>query len=85
MSTRRKTFIFLLFSNVSLRGQPYYLVIPVNFFFPHLQFLNTSSSHENLNLDTPALTSTPVCGHKMAVTSPFHRDQAFKAQKENHV
>ncbi|XP_009080145.1 PREDICTED: transcriptional activator Myb, partial [Acanthisitta chloris] len=48
-------------------------------------FLNTSSNHENLNLDNPALTSTPVCGHKMAVTSPFHRDQAFKAQKENHV
>ncbi|XP_065487745.1 transcriptional activator Myb isoform X7 [Caloenas nicobarica] len=48
-------------------------------------FLNTSSSHENLNLDNPALTSTPVCGHKMAVTMPFHRDQTFKAQKENHV
>ncbi|KAM6354468.1 transcriptional activator Myb isoform 3-T3 [Podargus strigoides] len=48
-------------------------------------FLNTSSSHENLNLDNPALTSTPVCGHKMAVSTPFHRDQTFKAQKENHV
>ncbi|KAF4796288.1 Transcriptional activator Myb [Turdus rufiventris] len=48
-------------------------------------FLNTSSNHENLNLDNPALTSTPVCGHKMAVSSPFHRDQVFKAQKENHV
>ncbi|XP_071596951.1 transcriptional activator Myb isoform X2 [Heliangelus exortis] len=48
-------------------------------------FLNTSSNHENLNLDNPSLTSTPVCGHKMAVTMPFHRDQAFKAQKENHV
>ncbi|XP_071292261.1 transcriptional activator Myb isoform X5 [Agelaius tricolor] len=48
-------------------------------------FLNTSSTHENLNLENPALTSTPVCGHKMTVSSPFHRDQAFKAQKENHV
>ncbi|XP_032912189.1 transcriptional activator Myb isoform X5 [Catharus ustulatus] len=53
--------------------------------FSPSQFLNTSSNHENLNLDNPALTSTPVCGHKMAVSSPFHRDQAFKAQKENHV
>uniref|UniRef100_A0A803Y8J3 Transcriptional activator Myb n=1 Tax=Meleagris gallopavo TaxID=9103 RepID=A0A803Y8J3_MELGA len=48
-------------------------------------FLNTSSNHENLNLDNPALTSTPVCGHKMAVTTPFHRDQTFKTQKENHI
>ncbi|KAM4787372.1 transcriptional activator Myb isoform 2-T2 [Cyanocitta cristata] len=48
-------------------------------------FLNTSSNHENLNLDNPSLTSTPVCGHKMAVTAPFHRDQTFKAQKENHI
>ncbi|POI33041.1 hypothetical protein CIB84_003207 [Bambusicola thoracicus] len=48
-------------------------------------FLNTSSNHENLNLDNPALTSTPVCGHKMSVTTPFHRDQTFKTQKENHV
>ncbi|XP_032538621.1 transcriptional activator Myb isoform X3 [Chiroxiphia lanceolata] len=48
-------------------------------------FLNTSSSHENLNLDNSALTSTPVCGHKMAGTTPFHRDQTFKAQKENHI
>ncbi|XP_066401839.1 transcriptional activator Myb isoform X5 [Molothrus aeneus] len=53
--------------------------------FSPSQFLNTSSTHENLNLENPALTSTPVCGHKMTVTSPFHRDQAFKAQKENHV
>ncbi|XP_075604275.1 transcriptional activator Myb isoform X2 [Balearica regulorum gibbericeps] len=53
--------------------------------FSPSQFLNTSSSHENLNLDNPALTSTPVCGHKMAVATPFHRDQTFKAQKENHV
>ncbi|XP_071596950.1 transcriptional activator Myb isoform X1 [Heliangelus exortis] len=53
--------------------------------FSPSQFLNTSSNHENLNLDNPSLTSTPVCGHKMAVTMPFHRDQAFKAQKENHV
>ncbi|XP_037989731.1 transcriptional activator Myb isoform X3 [Motacilla alba alba] len=53
--------------------------------FSPSQFLNTSSNHENLNLDNPALTSTPVCGHKMAVSTPFHRDQAFKAQKENHL
>ncbi|XP_072188689.1 transcriptional activator Myb isoform X3 [Excalfactoria chinensis] len=53
--------------------------------FSPSQFLNTSSNHENPNLDNSALTSTPVCGHKMAVTTPFHRDQTFKTQKENHI
>ncbi|OXB73205.1 UNVERIFIED_CONTAM: hypothetical protein H355_011903 [Colinus virginianus] len=48
-------------------------------------FLNTTSNHENLNLDNPSLTSTPVCGHKMAATTPFQRDQTFKTQKENHA
>uniref|UniRef100_P01104 Transforming protein Myb n=2 Tax=Avian myeloblastosis virus TaxID=11866 RepID=MYB_AVIMB len=47
-------------------------------------FLNTSSNHENLNLDNPALTSTPVCGHKMSVTTPFHKDQTFTEYRKMH-
>ncbi|XP_067398622.1 transcriptional activator Myb isoform X8 [Emydura macquarii macquarii] len=48
-------------------------------------FLNTSANHENLDLDNPTLTSTPLCGHKVSVTTPFHRDQTFKTQKENNI
>ncbi|XP_042302486.1 transcriptional activator Myb isoform X2 [Sceloporus undulatus] len=48
-------------------------------------FLNTSSSQESLDLDNPPITSTPLCTHKVTVTTPFHRDQAFKTQKENSV
>ncbi|XP_036759624.1 transcriptional activator Myb isoform X3 [Manis pentadactyla] len=46
-------------------------------------FLNTSSNHENLDLEMPSLTSTPLNGHKLTVTTPFHRDQTVKTQKEN--
>ncbi|XP_054424919.1 transcriptional activator Myb isoform X7 [Pteronotus mesoamericanus] len=48
-------------------------------------FLNPSSNHENLDLDMPSLTSTPLSGHKLTVTTPFHRDQTVKAQKENTI
>ncbi|KAM9233209.1 transcriptional activator Myb isoform 6-T6 [Dugong dugon] len=48
-------------------------------------FLNTSSNHENLDLDMPSLTSTPLNGHKLTVTTPFHRDQTVKTQKENTI
>nr|KAF6462580.1 MYB proto-oncogene, transcription factor [Molossus molossus] len=49
-----------------------------------LPFLNTSGNHENLDLEMPSLTSTPLGGHKLTVT-PLHRDQTVKAQKENTI
>ncbi|XP_028908078.1 transcriptional activator Myb isoform X6 [Ornithorhynchus anatinus] len=48
-------------------------------------FLNTSNSHENVDMDSPSLASTPLCGHKLTVTTPFHRDQTLKPQKENNI
>nr|XP_020016498.1 transcriptional activator Myb isoform X2 [Castor canadensis] len=53
--------------------------------FSPSQFLNTSSNHENLDLEMPSLTSTPLNGHKLTVTTPFHRDQTLKTQKENTI
>ncbi|XP_037700087.1 transcriptional activator Myb isoform X3 [Choloepus didactylus] len=53
--------------------------------FSPSQFLNTSSNHESLDLETPSLTSTPLNGHKLTVTTPFHRDQTVKTQKENTI
>uniref|UniRef100_A0A8C6FU20 Transcriptional activator Myb n=1 Tax=Moschus moschiferus TaxID=68415 RepID=A0A8C6FU20_MOSMO len=50
-----------------------------------LPFLNTSNNHENLDLEMPSLTSTPLNGHKLTVTTPFHRDQTVKFQKENTI
>ncbi|XP_051853769.1 transcriptional activator Myb isoform X6 [Antechinus flavipes] len=48
-------------------------------------FLNTSNNHENMDMDMPTLTSTPLNGHKLTVTTPFHRDQTVKLQKENNI
>nr|KAF6506735.1 MYB proto-oncogene, transcription factor [Rousettus aegyptiacus] len=53
--------------------------------FSPSQFLNTSGNHENLDLEMPSLTSTPLSGHKLTVTTPFHRDQTVKTQKENTI
>uniref|UniRef100_A0A7N4NIE5 Transcriptional activator Myb n=1 Tax=Sarcophilus harrisii TaxID=9305 RepID=A0A7N4NIE5_SARHA len=50
-----------------------------------LPFLNTSNNHENVDMDMPTLTSTPLNGHKLTVTTPFHRDQTVKPQKENNI
>ncbi|XP_058528420.1 transcriptional activator Myb isoform X1 [Ochotona princeps] len=53
--------------------------------FSPSQFLNTSSNHENLDLEMPSLTSTPLSGHKLTVTTPFPREQTVKTQKENTI
>uniref|UniRef100_A0A4W3GBR3 MYB proto-onco like 1 n=1 Tax=Callorhinchus milii TaxID=7868 RepID=A0A4W3GBR3_CALMI len=46
-------------------------------------FFNIYSGNDHLNLDNPALTSTPVCGQKLLVTTPLRKDQTPKVQKEN--
>nr|XP_015202240.1 PREDICTED: transcriptional activator Myb isoform X5 [Lepisosteus oculatus] len=48
-------------------------------------FFNTSSSQENLDLDNPTLTSTPVCTPKSMIANALHRDHTLKPQKENDV
>ncbi|XP_039179490.1 transcriptional activator Myb isoform X4 [Crotalus tigris] len=47
-------------------------------------FFSTSSIQESLDLDNPALSSTPLCTHKVAVTGALQKDQAFKSHKENN-
>ncbi|XP_075453500.1 transcriptional activator Myb isoform X3 [Ascaphus truei] len=49
-------------------------------------FLNTSSTHESLDMGHPTLTSTPLCvSHKTALTTLLHRDHTPRVQKENNI
>ncbi|XP_068160282.1 myb-related protein A [Antennarius striatus] len=41
------------------------------------------SGEEHLNLDNPALTSTPVCGQRCLLNTPLQKETTPKHQKEN--
>ncbi|KAF7668833.1 hypothetical protein LDENG_00279530 [Lucifuga dentata] len=50
--------------------------------FTPSRFCNISAV-EHLNLDNPALTSTPVCSQRCFLTTPLHKETTLKHQKEN--
>ncbi|KAL4635199.1 myb-related protein A [Arapaima gigas] len=68
---------FLDISSASPRNTPV-KALP----FSPSQFFNISGN-ENLNLDIPALTSTPVCGQKCLLNTPVQKEMTPKHQKEN--
>ncbi|KAI3354803.1 hypothetical protein L3Q82_004617 [Scortum barcoo] len=50
--------------------------------FTPSRFCNISGP-EHLNLDNPALTSTPVCGQRCLLNTPLQKETTPKHQKEN--
>ncbi|KAM4040161.1 transcriptional activator Myb isoform 1-T1 [Anomaloglossus baeobatrachus] len=49
-------------------------------------FLNTTSAHDNLDMEHPSLTSTPLCAsHKTTIVTPLPRDHTPRLQKENCI
>ncbi|NXD68899.1 MYBA protein, partial [Eolophus roseicapillus] len=51
--------------------------------FSPSQFFNTCSGNEQFSLENPAFTSTPICGQKVLITTPLHKEMTPKDQKEN--
>ncbi|XP_050174469.1 myb-related protein A isoform X6 [Myiozetetes cayanensis] len=51
--------------------------------FSPSQFFNTCSANEQFNFENPAFTSTPICGQKVLITTPLHKEMTPQDQKEN--
>ncbi|KAM6214443.1 myb-related protein A isoform 2-T2 [Rhynchocyon petersi] len=51
--------------------------------FSPSQFFNTCPGNEQLNMENPSFTSTPICGQKVLITTPLHKEATPKDQKEN--
>ncbi|XP_078543345.1 myb-related protein A isoform X7 [Lissotriton helveticus] len=64
--------------NIALKNTPV-KALP----FSPSQFFNVYSGNEQLNLENPSFTSTPICGQKVLITTPLHKDITPKNQKEN--
>ncbi|XP_065759210.1 myb-related protein A isoform X5 [Muntiacus reevesi] len=46
-------------------------------------FFNTCPGNEQINIENPSFTSTPICGQKVLITTPLHKETTPKDQKEN--
>ncbi|XP_014694002.1 myb-related protein A isoform X5 [Equus asinus] len=51
--------------------------------FSPSQFFNTCPGNEQINIENPSFTSTPICGQKVLITAPLHKETTPKDQKEN--
>ncbi|XP_019488226.1 PREDICTED: myb-related protein A isoform X5 [Hipposideros armiger] len=52
-------------------------------FSPSQVFFNTCPGNEQINIENPPFTSTPICGQKVLITTPLHKATTPKDQKEN--
>ncbi|XP_073085706.1 myb-related protein A isoform X2 [Manis javanica] len=51
--------------------------------FSPSQFFNTCPGNEQINIENPSFTSTPICWQKVLITTPLQKETTPKDQKEN--
>lgn len=74
--------VAVIYSNSSTNAEEAFVLIIL--VCPLRQFCNISGV-EHLNLDNPALTSTPMCGQRCLFNTPLQKETTPRHQKENDM
>lgn len=75
------SFAVVYFNSRGNAEEGFVLMFPVGLLYQFCNILGV----EHLNLDNPALTSTPMCGQRCLFSTPLQKETTPKHQKENDM